>query len=127
MEIYGMLGDWAVVIVGGFLAAPSSCDNTRIVNGTEAEDGEFPFIVSIRIRSTRQHDCGGSIISPDYILTAAHCAQSHPSSYSVQYGTNKLSACGSNIVAVEKVVPHERFNPLVSIEFDIAVMKVSRP
>jgi trypsin len=116
-----------VMVVEGCWAAPSSYDNTRIVNGTEAEDGEFPFIVSIRISSTGQHNCGGSIISPDYILTAAHCALSQPSKYSVQYGTNQLSASGSNIVSVVKVVPHERFNPFVSTEFDIAVMKVSRP
>jgi trypsin len=117
------------VVMGGGWAAPSSSSSwntvTRIVNGTVAEDGEFPFAVSIRSSSTGQHSCGGSIISPEYILTAAHCVLSQPSSYNVQYGTNKLSTSGTNIVSVVRVVPHERFNPFLGTEFDIGVMKVS--
>jgi secreted trypsin-like serine protease len=43
----------------------------RIVNGTNAEIEEFPFLVSLRYKSS--HSCAGSLISELWIVTAAHC------------------------------------------------------
>ena len=51
--------------------------NDRIIGGRTALDGEFPWQVSIRryssIKSEFVHICGGSIISDQWILKAAHC------------------------------------------------------
>ena len=44
---------------------------TRIVGGTEARPGEFPWIVSIR--QHRSHACGGVIVNGKWIVTTAHC------------------------------------------------------
>ncbi|KAG2388057.1 hypothetical protein C9374_000907 [Naegleria lovaniensis] len=49
---------------------------TRVSGGTKASTNEFPFIVSIQYltsSSSAEHFCGGSIIAPNFILTAAHC------------------------------------------------------
>lgn len=43
----------------------------RISSGGSATEGQFPFIASLQV--FRQHLCGGSIITPRHILTAAHC------------------------------------------------------
>ena len=43
----------------------------RIVGGSQASPGQFPYQVSLR-SSTNSHFCGGSIINARYILTAAH-------------------------------------------------------
>uniref|UniRef100_A0A1A9VYR4 Lectizyme n=1 Tax=Glossina austeni TaxID=7395 RepID=A0A1A9VYR4_GLOAU len=43
----------------------------RVVNGRNANPGQFPYAVSLRYNNI--HICGGSIISANYILTAAHC------------------------------------------------------
>lgn len=46
----------------------------RIVGGTKAEPGEFPYQVRLNIRSRRGSSlCGGVIIDQRHILTAAHC------------------------------------------------------
>lgn len=44
----------------------------RIINGYEAQPGEAPFIVSLQT-VLKAHYCAGSIITPNTILTAAHC------------------------------------------------------
>lgn len=50
--------------------------STRIVNGSDADIAEFPFIVSLQIIQddvTSNHNCGGSILNEHWVLTAAHC------------------------------------------------------
>lgn len=44
----------------------------RIINGMSAQRGRYPYIVSLTHKG--EHRCGGSLIAPDIILSAAHCA-----------------------------------------------------
>jgi len=43
----------------------------RIVDGTEAEPDRYPYAVSFH--NFEGHQCGGSLIGRDTVLTAAHC------------------------------------------------------
>lgn len=47
----------------------------RIVGGQQAEQLEFPWIVSLQVyqRKKLEHQCGGAIINEWLIITAAHC------------------------------------------------------
>jgi Trypsin len=47
----------------------------RIVGGSESAKGQFPFMVSLRDgdKAWSWATCGGSLISPSIVLTAAHC------------------------------------------------------
>lgn len=46
----------------------------RIVGGEDALEHSWPFLVSVRlIRNKSEHHCGGSLITDQYVLTAAHC------------------------------------------------------
>lgn len=58
----------------------------RVVNGQNAGPHSWPWQISLRVRG--RHICGGSLIRPDWIVTAAHCVDRNPSpsSYTVVVG-----------------------------------------
>ena len=47
-------------------------DTNRIINGEEAPEGRYSYAVSLQ--DNYGHFCGGTLIVPDVVLSAAHCA-----------------------------------------------------
>ena len=70
-----------------YTAKPSklkaTTDGHRIVGGEEAKAHEFPFIADL---TRGYHYCGGSIIHPKWIMTAAHCSQAAADDYVIVAG-----------------------------------------
>lgn len=50
----------------------SSQITPQIVGGTDAAERRFPYYVAM-YRQDNSFICGGSLIAPDVVLTAAHC------------------------------------------------------
>ncbi|XP_045453939.1 collagenase-like [Melitaea cinxia] len=60
----------------------------RVTGGWPAQDGQFPYQVSIRMISNvgNMITCGGSIVDNEWIITSAHCLANRIS-YLVRLGT----------------------------------------
>lgn len=100
----------------------------RIVNGTNAHIREFPFMISLK-GPTEYHICGGSIISNEWILTAAHCinlTENTINSYTVQYSVTNITRLGDTVAKVIDIIVHENFHNL-TLQNDIALLKLESP
>ncbi|CAL8264586.1 unnamed protein product [Gadus morhua 'NCC'] len=64
----------------------------RIVGGSDAEEGAWPWQVDIQ-QGANGHVCGGSLIAADWVLSAAHCfpTPSDVSEYRLYVGRYQLN------------------------------------
>ncbi|KAF5284545.1 hypothetical protein FQA39_LY16995 [Lamprigera yunnana] len=94
----------------------------RVVNGTDADIRDYPYVVSLRFLVI--HFCGASILNERYILTAAHCFLSFNSDLSVQFGLTDIDLSYEQSIEVAVVRAHKDFKPVVPGPNDIAVLKL---
>ncbi|XP_056392709.1 serine protease 33-like [Hyla sarda] len=101
----------------------------RIVGGADSAPGEWPWQVSIQLEDFPE--CGGSLITNSWVLTAAHCfTQSmNVSEYTVYLGAHQLSGLQqSGVVArgIKGIIIHPDFTEEGS-SGDIALVELENP
>lgn len=80
----------------------------KIVGGDLTKIDEVPYFASILYRN--DHLCGASIISDEWIISAAHCyVDSIPSNYKIKTGSSRKSKAGI-IRKVEKLIKHPQYD-----------------
>src|ERR1700730_5457358 len=101
----------------------------RIVGGHDTTIDKNPWQVALLAAkipdNNRAQFCGGSVIAPRWVLTAAHCVDNgtQPTQVEVLVGTASLTRGGRRI-GVADIVVNKLWNP-ASHDFDIALLNTS--
>lgn len=108
------------------VATASGNVQPKIVNGTDADILEFPYLVSLR--NGIYHSCAGSLLNDLWIVTAAHCLGGSIESMSIEYGMTEVSDGfeGTQIRYVEQYIRHEEYDASL-IRNDIGLIKLKEP
>jgi len=121
----------------GFHSASLAERNTRIIGGEDAQEGAYPWLVSIHNSGNAEPDCGGSLIHPQWVLTAAHCLDNsrgtrvlEPAELFVMIGMHDYSQKDTQGIRidVEQVIQHPEWKTHNDIVFpDIGLLKLKQP
>lgn len=108
-----------------------------ITKGQRTEPGQFPWHAAIYIKEGKRANyiCGGTLISEQHVVTAAHCTVSHnfqnprdPSEFEVILGKYNLTLDEDDqqSFAVIKLNVHEEYNTTFLFN-DIAILQLNKP
>ncbi|XP_022076037.1 proproteinase E-like [Acanthochromis polyacanthus] len=103
---------------------------SRVVNGEDARPYSWPWQISLQYLSgsTYRHTCGGTLLAPNWVLTAGHCIGSR--TYRVVLGEYDLTVAENSeqYSAVEKIIVHPGWdNSCLSCGNDLALLKLAVP
>jgi secreted trypsin-like serine protease len=119
----------ALLVGVALFATPAQAKEQRarssIIAGTPADISGFPYMAAVFLKG-RMH-CGGSVIAPTKVLTAAHCVDGfNPAKMAVFTGRSRLSdASTGQVTAVAAAVPHPDYKQ--TQVHDIGVITLASP
>ncbi|XP_030621097.1 enteropeptidase [Chanos chanos] len=107
--------------------SPEKKTTGRVVGGSNAEEGAWPWMVSLHWRG--RHVCGASLIDREWLVTAAHCVYGknvHLSNWAAMLGLH--SQFGSDfpnrqIHQVDKIIINKLYNRRTK-DADIALIRL---
>ncbi|XP_073983729.1 chymotrypsin-like elastase family member 3B isoform X2 [Rhodnius prolixus] len=107
----------------------------RIVNGKSSIKGAWPWQVSLQVLHPKfgliSHWCGGVLIDPSWVLTAAHCINNDifhlplPALWTAVLGdwNREIEERTESRVPIEEILIHRNFT---TYQNDIALMRLSK-
>ena len=101
-----------------------------IIGGSEADPSDWPWMAALVESNLYYYDsvCGGSLVAPQWIITAAHCVQDFngntikPSEIDVVLGVHDLSKDTGERIKVKRIIVHPTY--AVEDDPDIALLEL---
>jgi len=103
--------------------------NMSIVNGDDAKECAWKWQVGLKSSASGRPWCGGMLISPEWVLTAAHCLTGEPQNgvYVVAGEWNIQTRSGNEqTIRSAQWINHPKYSSF-SNDFDIGLVKLETP
>ncbi|XP_068898730.1 trypsin-1-like [Tenebrio molitor] len=105
-----------------FIRTESLSPDEKIVGGDQTDIELAPWQVSVQYND--RHICGGSIISTDYVVTAAHCTNGfNGNMMTIRFGT-PYREIGGKMVGIRSIHQHPNYNSQL-LDYDISLLYVT--
>ncbi|XP_063150827.1 anionic trypsin-like isoform X3 [Candoia aspera] len=113
---------WIFAFLGAAVAAPFEDDDDKIVGGYTCQRDSVPYQVSL---NSGYHFCGGSLIHPQWVVSAAHCYKSRIEVRLGEYNIEQVDGT-EQIVNSGKIIVHPNYSSWL-LDNDIMLIKLASP
>lgn len=118
-----------VLVVAGLLTLTAGA-KPCIVGGTVTSVSEAPWVIALNTTQSESSSgryCGATLVTPDKIVTAAHCMDEATSTYyAVQGRANLGDSSTGRVSPISKVWIHPGYNTKNN-RYDVAVLTLAKP
>merc|ERR1719422_785295 len=99
----------------------------RIVGGVVTEANEYPWQVGLVNTQGKTPFCGGTLISSQHVLTAAHCtAGKQTIDIEILLGEHDIKDNSFTRVAISKITDDKKYNK-DNLQYDFSILTLTKP